>query len=1444
MRLSMRTVPIFFVAAAIASLFLGSSPANAMIHQSLANNTDTYLPCDSVGRTNAVTNDGHVVATDLVVGSTSKVFASSFPWLSSASDWTATGLVQETAGLTLSGVNPHWALAATDHGVWAATSGGTATPATVTNTAINWGTTTTFDSSGGAIDQIDIEADRWHNNPVVLYRVLSGGSYSLKLAWYVGVSTSHPTGWISLAIASSTTADLGGQIVSVMRNTSSASFATIVYRAATNKIKAIDVMYSSSSNFWTTPEFTYTAATSATVSFPQAVADTSGNLYIAFDDSSAGLVFLSSPNDHANGYTSSTLTSAGPRVKLCGWDENSSAVLGVRGNDVVLAYTETISGTDTIGYKVFYDGGWSAEQTLPTGGAGTAHLADAPILGARGYGSQFPIEYQSFDGAATYPWKTGFASLHLPATFVSQTLDTPVLSGAAQTSVTVTSSFDEPVSVTGSVKDAGGSTIATMPCATASGALPTRACTWDGRTSSGTVAPEGRYTLSVTATNNLVGTVSFERTRASFVDVDLTPPTASFSVASNQGWVNSRNVSISWSGSDPINASSGDLASLWASHDAVPSHAALLTTFNCAPTCGTQSGTSSWSVLAGDGSKTVYLWMKDRAGNAATGTVSITLDTVAPAGTLSLTGLDNGRTNNRTVNFALTQSDGGPYPSGPSSVAFSCDGTIPTVFVVIPSPNVGNCSVPVNDGLKQVRYLVEDTAGNISQLLNSTLILDTTGPTLSALIASEPFFSPNHDSTKDSTEIQGSVLDQWGPLSWTVRLKSADGETARTFIGAEANFAVCWDGSSDQQATSCTDTTHTLGVRDGTYTTTIIASDGGGNAAEASGPSVTVDTVAPHPIPEELSPREDTMVTNDQHVLRARVFDVNLDASSVSFGLRDASSGTVSLLSGSAVHAAPTSGFYWTDPIAFEVGHSYRIELAVRDRAGNSASLSQRPDHEFVGMSVSSTSTMASVSPTACTLEEPNLLTQTRIVTCSGASLNVSGTSATISGVTHPGPLTFDYRLTPPVVVWTLGGLVSQPAWPPGTPEFVLSSSSTPVQVSSLATSIQVPPVSTPIGTVRVEVPAWWTSATMELTGVEVTPSINFCERSQVSAVTCPSDPVRRPIGVEFSSPLTPAQLSALPNASSKMDVGIQFVPAREDLPLSGGVIVEGLSPATEIAITNRIHSMASSIVETLTTKEGPQSDIDYLQSLSTAPAPFEVTTIRVVGEDRASDEIYSNIAATSAGTLLYRPPVIQTNEERAPPRDGATWAPRGGALWSFQQMFGCTDCGAGAIKRYAIFAYTSWNQSALDVYKAPAHSGHYTAFEIKATLGGPASDARDVDWMSFLPDAYDEVLTNFDDPAEGIKKVGIGTLHAEKILPNRDYMNYWEVDSESDYSLYTQVPYLPVTQFLRGAYDLDAPCHYGDACEDLMTSTDRGGRHFTDPRNFPISVYPWTRKI
>jgi len=222
--------------------------------------------------------------------------------------------------------------------------------------------------------------------------------------------------------------------------------------------------------------------------------------------------------------------------------------------------------------------------------------------------------------------------------------------------------------------------------------------------------------------------------------------------------------------------------------------------------------TKSYTLPTGDGTKTVYVKLKDNAGNESIVSSSIILDTTKPTGTITINS-GSTHTNNTTVTLTLSASD----TSGISKMEFSNDGTnwtTPEAYTTTKS-----YTLPTGDGTKTVYVRYTDTAGNVSNAISSSIILDTTKPTGTITINS------------------GATHTNNTAVTLTLSASDTSGISKMEFSNDNTNW------SSPEAYT--TTKSYTLPTGDGTKTVYVRYTDTAGNVSNAISSSIILDTTKP-----------------------------------------------------------------------------------------------------------------------------------------------------------------------------------------------------------------------------------------------------------------------------------------------------------------------------------------------------------------------------------------------------------------------------------------------------------------------------------------------------------------------------------------------------------------------------------------------------------------------
>ncbi|WP_099517036.1 InlB B-repeat-containing protein [Paenibacillus sp. BIHB 4019] len=177
------------------------------------------------------------------------------------------------------------------------------------------------------------------------------------------------------------------------------------------------------------------------------------------------------------------------------------------------------------------------------------------------------------------------------------------------------------------------------------------------------------------------------------------------------------------------------------------------------------SSIKSYTLPAGDGNKTVYVRLIDRAGNITIIQDSIILDTTPPTGTVVV---NNGSayTNNANVNVDITPDAG---VTDIANIRYSINGGAPTTIAYMSSFQI---DVGSTDGLKAITIRLIDHAGNESSVYSSNVTLDTEPPTGTVAINGGAAYTADREVTLEFALAAGvtdvaSVQLSNDNLSWS-----------------------------------------------------------------------------------------------------------------------------------------------------------------------------------------------------------------------------------------------------------------------------------------------------------------------------------------------------------------------------------------------------------------------------------------------------------------------------------------------------------------------------------------------------------------------------------------------------------------------------------------------------------------------------------------------------
>jgi len=455
---------------------------------------------------------------------------------------------------------------------------------------------------------------------------------------------------------------------------------------------------------------------------------------------------------------------------------------------------------------------------------------------------------------------------------------------------------------------------------------------WNLLSGAGGSAAEGTRTVSLRA-RDAAGNVS--ATVSAAVVYDVTSPSAgTWLINGGNAYVNSPAVSLtasvnasdSVSGVESIRYSNDGNA--WSEWEALAQPKA----WNLALDAGGSSD---------QGSKTVWVTVRDRAGNLSEASQTATIyDSIAPSAPQGLdlaaaddTGISN--TDNITSATAAITISG--TAEALSSVSVTANGAAKGT-VTASGEGAWSMDLALTEGTWAIAAKATDPAGNAGSFSSSlSVTVDTTAP-----LSGVPDLSPADDSGSSSSD----NLTRY--------------TTGLTFAGlTEANARVTLLNGS---ATVTSGTAGTSGVWSfdaslpaGTHSLRAVATDAAGNAATSGALTVTVDTSTSSTVPDLASADDSGLSVTD---------NITKNTSGLTFSGTTEAGATVSLYNGATLlGSVTTTSTAWTKDLSLAAG-SYSISAHVTDAAGNtytSAGLALTVDTTAPGAPVVTQTTAATV---------------------------------------------------------------------------------------------------------------------------------------------------------------------------------------------------------------------------------------------------------------------------------------------------------------------------------------------------------------------------------------------------------------------------------------------------------------------------------------------------
>jgi len=455
---------------------------------------------------------------------------------------------------------------------------------------------------------------------------------------------------------------------------------------------------------------------------------------------------------------------------------------------------------------------------------------------------------------------------------------------------------------------------------------------------------------SIDAANNESGYSSYD----SFT-VDTVAPAAPISLsASPSGWTNTNSFTVSWT-----NPSGGSgIAGAYYKLESVP-------TSSTDGTYASGSGITSISGIAvsGDGSHTIYVWLKDEASyvdHVNRSSTTFYLDTSAPGAPSLLRPSDGVVTNENAPTFEWTNGSGADNHK--LLVDNDTDFSSPEIDVTLAVPEDTYApTTGLTDDNYSWRVGAIDNAGNENASPVWTFIVDTTppsGPTPS---------SPADNSATGDTTPTFSWSSVGDPSGVTYKLQIDDESTLSeplVFENAGISDNTCTLPEGDALA-------------DGAYYWRVRSVDGAGNENMSEVWSFTVDIAAPG-APTLLSPENNATVTTS--IPTFNWSDVS-DPSGVTYRIQadvspaDWASSAIDISGLTSSSYTPTTGL---------ADGSYEWRALAVDAAGNASDWSST---WLLTISAQPSSTTLTIDLVSFTIQPENSITLTAVLTSGGNPL-------------------------------------------------------------------------------------------------------------------------------------------------------------------------------------------------------------------------------------------------------------------------------------------------------------------------------------------------------------------------------------------------------------------------------------------------------------------------
>ncbi|TQK53950.1 Ig-like protein group 3 [Brevibacillus sp. AG162] len=227
------------------------------------------------------------------------------------------------------------------------------------------------------------------------------------------------------------------------------------------------------------------------------------------------------------------------------------------------------------------------------------------------------------------------------------------------------------------------------------------------------------YAVPITATDS-AGNIFTKVMTIQVTDVNEPPTSATVTINGGAAVTNSSNVTLTMTHDDPDAAK--------------PEY--RLTNVQGGPWSEWKSFATPvpWTLTTDEGTKTVFMELRDGTGTVLQAQDSIVLDTTPPAGTIEINN-GNVATSSEKVELTIQGSDA----SGPVELMLSNDNSFTGSWIPVPANNKLEWNLASGDGQKTVYAKFRDNAGNL-YYTSDTIVLDKTPPVVTG-VANGSFYT-------------------------------------------------------------------------------------------------------------------------------------------------------------------------------------------------------------------------------------------------------------------------------------------------------------------------------------------------------------------------------------------------------------------------------------------------------------------------------------------------------------------------------------------------------------------------------------------------------------------------------------------------------------------------------------------------------------------------------